>query len=107
MKNFSNIYIFVFSTVMVTIVAILLSFVAEQLRPIQNRNFEVEKKLDILRSVGKAEKIDEVRQRDIYIEEEYSKYITDSYVIDTSGNVKEGITAFNVNLKVDLATPVQ
>ncbi len=107
MKSFSNTYIFVFSTVMVTIVAILLSFVAEQLRPIQNRNLEVEKKLDILRSVGKAEKIDEVRQRDIYIEEEYSKYITGSYVIDTSGNVKEGITAFNVNLKVELAKPVQ
>lgn len=107
MKSFSNIYIFVFSTVMVTIVAILLSFVAEQLRPIQNRNLEVEKKLDILKSVSKAEKIDEVKKRDIYIEEEYRKYITSSYVINASGERKEGIDAFSVNLKVELAKPVQ
>jgi Na+-transporting NADH:ubiquinone oxidoreductase subunit C len=107
MKSFSNTYIFVFSTVMVTFVAILLSFVAEQLRPIQNKNKEVEKKYDILRSVGKAEKYKEVKDRDIYIEEEYSRYITGSYVIDTSGKIKEGIDAFDVNLKVELSKPPQ
>jgi Na+-transporting NADH:ubiquinone oxidoreductase subunit C len=107
MKQFSNTYIFIFSTVMVTIVAILLSFVAEQLRPIQNRNLEVEKKTDILKSVGKAEKIDEVKNRDLYIEEEYSNYITGSYVINSAGERKEGIDAFNVNLKVELAKPVE
>ena len=54
MKTFSNTYIFVFSTVMVVIVATLLSFVAEQLKPFQEKNVEVEKKLDILRSVPLA-----------------------------------------------------
>jgi Na+-transporting NADH:ubiquinone oxidoreductase subunit C len=107
MKSFSNTYIFVFSTVMVTIVAILLSFVAESLRPIQNKNKEVEKKYDILRSVGKAERYAEAKNKNIYIEEEYSKYITGSYVIDTSGKKKEGVDAFNVNLKVEFAKPPQ
>src|SRR4030042_870789 len=99
MKSFSNTYIFIFSTVMVTIVAILLSFVAELLRPMQNKNKEVEKKYDILRSIGKAERYAEVKNKTVYIEEEYNKYITGSYVIDTSGKRKEGIEAFNVNLK--------
>jgi Na+-transporting NADH:ubiquinone oxidoreductase subunit C len=107
MKQFSNTYIFIFSTVMVTIVAILLSFVAEELRPVQNRNLEVEKKTDILKSVSKAEKIDEVKNRDLYIEEEYSKYITGGYVINPAGERKEGIDAFNVNLKVELAKPLE
>jgi Na+-transporting NADH:ubiquinone oxidoreductase subunit C len=58
MKSFSNMYIFLFSTAMVTIVAVLLSFVSEQLRPIQEKNVEVEKKLDILRSVGLKKDMD-------------------------------------------------
>jgi len=107
MKSFSNTYIFIFSTVMVTIVAILLSFVAEGLRPAQDKNKEVEKKKDILRSVGKAEKIEEVKDKDTYIEEEYSRYITGSYVIDTAGEKKEGVDAFTVDLKVELAKPLQ
>lgn len=107
MKSYSNTYIFIFSTVMVTIVAILLSFVAESLRPIQDKNKEVEKKKDILRSVGKAEKIDEVKDRSAYIEEEYSRYITGSYVINTTGEKKEGIDAFTVNLKVELVKQPQ
>ena len=105
MKSFSNIYIFIFSTVMVTIVAVLLSFVSEQLRPIQEKNVEVEKKLDILRSVGQASSIDEIKNKDTYIEEEYNKYITNSFVISPSGEIKDDIDAFNVNLKVELARP--
>jgi Na+-transporting NADH:ubiquinone oxidoreductase subunit C len=107
MKSFSNTYIFIFSTVMVTIVAILLSFVAEGLRPAQEKNKEVEKKMDILRSVGKAEKVNEVKDKNSYIEKEYSRYITKSYVIDTAGEKKEGVDAFTVDLKVELAKPVQ
>jgi Na+-transporting NADH:ubiquinone oxidoreductase subunit C len=107
MKSFSNTYIFIFSTVMVTIVAILLSFVAETLRPIQNKNKEIEKKLDILRSVGKGEKIEEVKDKDLYVQEEYSRYITGSYVIDIHGEKKDGLDAFNVNLKIELAKPPQ
>jgi Na+-transporting NADH:ubiquinone oxidoreductase subunit C len=88
-------------------VAILLSFVAEGLRPAQEKNKEVEKKMDILRSVGKAERAGEVKDKDVYIEEEYSRYITGSYVIDTAGKKKEGVDAFTVDLKVELAKPVQ
>jgi len=101
MKSYSNTYIFIFSTVMVVCVAALLSFVAEQLRPIQERNVEIEKKLDILRSVGKATEAADVDEKDVYIEKEYDDFITDAFVIDPSGSVKEGVEAFTVNLKAE------
>jgi Na+-transporting NADH:ubiquinone oxidoreductase subunit C len=99
MKSFSNTYIFVFSLVMVTIVAILLSFVSTQLKPVQQMNIEIERKKDILRSVGKAEKVSEVKDKNAYINEEFDRYITDSYVVDFEGN-RVDADAFEVTLKI-------
>jgi Na+-transporting NADH:ubiquinone oxidoreductase subunit C len=101
MKSYSNTYIFIFSTVMVVLVAALLSFVAEKLRPIQERNVEIEKKQDILRSVGRAQLAAEAEDKDTYIEQEYTEYITGSFVLDRNGSVKEGVDAFAVNLKAE------
>ena len=103
MKSFSNTYIFVFSTVMVMLVATLLSFVAEQLKPFQEKNVEIEKKLDILRSVGIARDIDDVDDKDTFVEEEYEKNITKSFAIDGSGQLKDDVDAFRVNIKAELA----
>jgi len=100
MKNFSNTYIFVFSLIMVTIVAVLLSFVAMQLQPIQQMNIEIERKQDILRSVGEAQQLHEVSDKNSYIEEEFGKYITDSYVVDYQGD-KVDADAFEVTLKLE------
>ncbi|RLD68214.1 MAG: NADH:ubiquinone reductase (Na(+)-transporting) subunit C, partial [Bacteroidetes bacterium] len=66
---------------MVTIVAVLLSFVATQLKPLQEMNVQIEKKQDVLRSVGKAEDAAEVDDKNTYINEEFAKYITESYVV--------------------------
>jgi len=103
MKSFSNTYIFVFSTVMVMLVATLLSFVAEQLKPFQEKNVEIEKKLDILRSVGIARDMDDVEDKDTFVEEAYGKNITKSFTIDPAGELKTEVEAFKVNLKVELA----
>lgn len=105
MKSYSNTYIFIFSTVMVIIVATLLTFVAESLRPYQEKNIEVEKKLDILRSVRLAAEVNTVDNKSQYVEEEYASNITKSLVIDMNGEVKEGIEAFTVNLKEELDKP--
>lgn len=107
MKSFSNTYIFVFSTVMVMLVAILLSFVSEKLRPFQEKNVEIEKKLDILRSVGIARDMDDVRDKGAFVEVAYEKNITESFVIDTDGELKEGVEAFGVNLRDELAKPAE
>lgn len=103
MKSFSNTYIFVFSTVMVMLVATLLSFVAEQLKPFQEKNIEIEKKLDILRSVGIARDIDDVKDKDIYVEEAYDKNISKSFAINPEGELKADVEAFKINLKTELA----
>ena len=73
MRSFSNTYIFVFSLIMVTIVAVLLSFVSMQLKPRQQMNMEIEKKQDVLRSVGQAEQVGEADDKNSYIEEEFEK----------------------------------
>lgn len=106
MRNFSNTYIFVFSAIMVTIVAVLLSFVSMQLKPRQEMNIQIEKKQDVLRSVGKAEKVGEADDKNTYINEEFGKYITESYVVDFNGNRVE-TDAFKVmlNLNAEIKLP--
>jgi len=97
MRSFSNKYIFVFSLIMVTIVAVLLSFVSMQLKPLQEMNVQIEKKQDVLRSVGKAEKVGEADDKNSYINKEFGEYITESYVVDYSGKRVE-TDAFEVML---------
>jgi len=99
MRSFSNTYIFVFSLIMVTVVAVLLSFVAVQLKPLQDMNVQIEKKQDVLRSVGKAEQVAEVEDKNSYIDEEFGKYITESYVVDFNGKQVE-TDAFEVMLSL-------
>ena len=102
MKSYSNTYIFIFSTVMVIIVATLLTFVSETLRPYQEKNVEVEKKLDILRSVGLAKDYATADNKSSYVEEEYASNITKSMVINMNGEVQEGLEAFPIKLKEEL-----
>ena len=97
MKNFSNTYIFIFSIVMVVIVALLLSLAAMQLKPFQDKNIEVEKKQNILASI----RIKSTVKNAVDL---YSKYITDSYVINNKGEKQEGV-AFDVDLKKELGKP--
>lgn len=95
MKNFSNTYIFIFSTVMVVLVALLLSLAAMQLKPFQDKNIEVEKKQNILASL----RIESTTKNAVDL---YAKYITDSYVINNKGEKQDGVVAFDVDLKTEL-----
>jgi Na+-transporting NADH:ubiquinone oxidoreductase subunit C len=101
----SNTYIFLYASAMVIIVAAVLSTVATVLKPYQELNVEIAKKLDILRSVEKGAMAGEVSDRNSYIQKEYDKYIVDSYVINYSGERQEGIDAFSVNVRDELRKP--
>jgi len=92
MKQFSNIYIFIFSAVMVIIVAVLLSFVSQQLKPLQDKNEEVEQMRNILASVN-------VEATAVNAERLFAQYITESYVINTSGEKIKAQKPFDVDLK--------
>jgi len=90
-KSFSNTYIFVFSTVMVILVAALLSSAAMLLQPLQQKNIEIEQKRNILASIT-------IESTTTDAESLYDQYITESFVVDSKGEVREGIDAFAVNM---------
>jgi len=108
MKSYSNTYIFIFSLIMVTVVAVLLSFVAMQLKPRQELNQEIERKSDILNSVGRAADLSEVKDKNAFIVEQFDQYIDDSYVVNYAGEIQDA-DAFEVtlNLKVQADKPAK
>jgi Na+-transporting NADH:ubiquinone oxidoreductase subunit C len=106
MKN-NNTYIFIYASAMVIIVAAVLSTIATVLRPYQDRNVEIARKLDILRTVDQAARLHEVSNRIEYIEAEYDKYIVEEYVIDYQGERQEGVEAFVVNMREEMRKPLE
>ncbi|MCD6597507.1 MAG: NADH:ubiquinone reductase (Na(+)-transporting) subunit C [Bacteroidales bacterium] len=98
MKSFSNTYIFVFSTVMVILVAAILSSAAMLLQPLQQKNFEIEQKRNILASIT-------IESSATDAESLYEKYIIESYVVDSKGEIKDGVDAFKVNMIDEVRKP--
>tara|TARA_X000001036_G_C20544078_1_gene751569 strand:+ start:143 stop:919 length:777 start_codon:yes stop_codon:yes gene_type:complete len=86
----SNSYTFGFATIMVVIVAALLSYAAIGLKPFQDRNIELEKQQNILSSVGIKVERDSA-------ESAYSKYIKEELVLNYKGEEIEG-SAFEIEL---------
>ena len=85
---------FAFAAIMVIIVAALLSTAAIELKPFQDRNVELEKKQNILSSVGVT--IDRDGAENIY-----DTYIKSELVININGEEVEG-SAFDVDLGVEM-----
>ena len=85
-----NSFTFIFTTIMVVVVAVLLSFTYIKLKPYQDRNIELEKKQNILSSVGITVDRDNV-------EAKYSTYIKSEIVLNNKGEEVEG-SAFDVDL---------
>lgn len=106
MNRNKNTYIILYSVVLVVIVAVALTFTAMKLQPIQQVNVEVEKKGDILNSVGLISDAAAVEDKQAYIDAQYKKYIVDSYLVNTAGERVEG-DAFAVlnNLKAEYDRP--
>lgn len=100
MKHFSNRYIFIFSTVMVVAVATLLSLAATLLQPAQERNLEIEKKKNMLESIG----VQATRENTVEL---YSNFITESFVLNSKGEPVEGVDAFTVVLRNEQKKPLE
>lgn len=107
MNKQSNLYIFVYSSVMVIIVAALLAIASTALKPFQQKNIETEKRLDILKSVGRAQDAEQAKNKHKYIEAEFSKVIVEQFAVNVSGSRVEGVDPFKVNLKVEHAKPTE
>lgn len=99
MKHFSNRYIFIFSTVMVIVVATFLSLAATLLQPLQEKNLEIEKKKSMLESIG----VPATRKNSVEL---YEKYIRESFVLNSEGEKTEGVDAFTIVLRTELKKPL-
>ncbi len=95
MDRNGNTYTFIYAAILVIIVAAVLSAVAMSLKPFQKRNFEIEKKQNILASVN-------ITSTSKNAEEIYAQKIVKSYVVDIHGNQIDG-DAFNISLKKEHA----
>ena len=100
MKSYSNTYIFIFSAIMVIVVAAILSVAAMTLQPYQKKNIEINKKQNILTSIN-------VESTAKDAETLYGKYILESFALNSKGEVKEGVDAFNIDMKKEMAKPLE
>jgi Na+-transporting NADH:ubiquinone oxidoreductase subunit C len=88
----SNKYTYFFATVMVVVVAVLLSGLFLSLKPYQDANVEQEKRQDILKSIG----VNVTRSEAIDV---YDQYIKRSVVIKNGAIVSEDPSiAFNIDM---------
>ncbi len=99
MKQFSNRYIFIFSSIMVVIVATLLSLAATLLQPLQQKNLEIAKKKSMLLSIG-------VQSTSQTTESLYDKHIKSSFVLNSKGEEVPGVDAFKVDLSIEQKKPL-
>lgn len=94
MDTSKNSYTFMFAAVMVVVVAALLSIAYTFLKPAQDANIELEKKQNILSSIG----IDVSREEADTI---YAQYIKEELVINNN-TTKQGIAAFDIDLSKEV-----
>jgi len=97
MNRNSNTYAFIYALILVIIVAATLATASLVLKKPQERNIEIEKKLNIIASVGKDIGLSEAKSKNNFVEETYDKYIVDSFIVDGNGNEHEG-DAFRIDM---------
>ena len=112
MDTNKNLYTVVYATLLVVIVAALLAFVAASLKSRQQKNIDMEKQTSFLKAVGLGADAQSAPDKVAYIQNEFAKYIVESFTVDAAGNVSDVVKgsaeepeaivnspAFRVNLK--------
>lgn len=96
MEKDSNKFTFLFASIVVVIVAVLLSVAAIGLEPFQTKNIRHEKMQNILSSVG-------IIPPGAETEKQFHQYITNEVVLNTKGEqVTSDVQAFDIDLKKEL-----
>jgi len=98
MNKESNLYIIIYSVVVVTIVAVLLAYTSEIFHPMLARNEAIDKIRQILLSVN-------IESKHSNAEELFNNYIVDSYLVNSQGEKVSG-DAFYTELADELLKPV-
>lgn len=101
----SNGFIITFVVIMVVLVSLSLSLISSGLKPLKDKNEIVDKKIKILKSVIN---VDEKEEKKLFTSEfvlqEYENKI-EEVVVDYLGNVKEGLSAFEIDFKKETRKP--
>ncbi|MDG2372565.1 MAG: NADH:ubiquinone reductase (Na(+)-transporting) subunit C [Flavobacteriaceae bacterium] len=100
MDRDSNIYTFLFSAIMVIIVAATLATSATSLEEIQNENVRKEKMQNILSTIGievEREKAPEI----------YNNYIVEELALVSDGSIDKDIDAFTLKLNLEIKKPIK
>lgn len=95
----SNGYTFAFAIVLVVVVGTSLALVAKGLKPAQDANAEIKKQLEILSAMLDSDEMKKINRKNA--KEQFVKYVDlkDAVVLDAKGNVKEGVEAFDVDIR--------
>ncbi len=98
MNREGNTYTFIYAAVLVVLVAAVLSAASMSLKPMQQKNVEIAKKIDILSSVN-------IASTAVDAEDLYTKHVKETYVVNSKGDKIDG-DAFTVDLTVEIKKPV-
>lgn len=99
MNKQGNTYTFLYSVVLVVVVAALLSIVSLSLQPLQNENRENEKRQNILSAIHISSTADNSAEL-------FRKYIKEQFILNARGEKIEG-NAFNVNIEKEYSLPAE
>ncbi len=101
----SNKYIFIYSVIMVVVVAVSLTIVAVQLKPAQEDNIRIEKMQNILASVNISTA--EVQKKQVI--DVYNKYIVSAEAVNIKGEVVESDQAkvFAIDMGSEIKKPIE
>lgn len=83
MNRDSNVYTIVYASVMVILVAILLAFTSQSLRELQKKNEDIDKMMQILRSI----RVDATAANAV---DKYNELIKESYLVSPDGQKIDG-----------------
>lgn len=97
----SNGYTFGFAITLVVVVGAALALLAMGLKPMKEKNAVVKKKIDILSALLSEKEMAKINRTNA--ETEFDKYINldDAIVLDMNGAKKEGVSAFDVDIKTE------
>lgn len=102
MKKDSNSYIFLYSTILVVVVAVLLAVAATALKPAQQENEKTEKRVQILSAIGVTDGVEAQKDKKSYVRDLYVKYIKKQLVVNASGATREDAEAFDLDMSQQL-----
>lgn len=102
MKRDSNVYIFIYSIVMVVVVAVLLALASTALKPAQLANVRMEKRLNILEAIRKGEEAENAPSKMEAVNALYKRYIVREEVVNGQGRAVKGCSAFDIDLRGEL-----